>query len=299
MNNAGAVEPSAEDFAAIRARVKKAGTSFYYAMRILPPARRRAIFAVYAFCRVVDDIADGDSVVPDRQAALQDWHARIDRLLDGAEAPGDALDRTLLWASRAFQLRREDFHAVIDGMQRDAGAPIVAPDWAALDLYCDQVASAVGRLCVCIFGEPGPEGRAVADHLGRALQLTNILRDVEEDAERGRLYLPREALTAAGIHDCDPARVAGHPLLPTVRAAVAEHADLHFTQARRALDACDRRKMRPAIIMMQVYRRVYRKMAMKRWRERPWVFSDSRLAKIRSKVKKILIALRHAVAPTY
>ena len=114
-------------------------------------------------------------------------------------------------AVRTFDLQREDFIAVIDGMEMDVIADIRAPDRATLDLYCDRVACAVGRLSVRVFGMEREAGLALAHHLGRALQLTNILRDLDEDASLGRLYLPREALQAAGIEATDPAAVIAHP----------------------------------------------------------------------------------------
>ena len=116
-------------------------------------------------------------------------------------------------ATRGFELKQEDFDAVIDGMAMDAADDIRAPDWATLDLYCDRVASAVGRLSVRIFGLAPEPGKALAHHLGRALQLTNILRDIDEDAAIGRLYLPREALAAAGVTTDEPLEAAADPKL--------------------------------------------------------------------------------------
>ena len=134
-------------------------------------------------------------------------------------------------AVREFGLRREDFHAVIDGMEMDVVADIRAPDDATLDLYCDRVASAVGRLSVRVFGMEEGDGIALAHHLGRALQLTNILRDLDEDAALGRLYLPAEALRAAGITTTDPAAVLASPALGQVCATLVERARRHFAEA--------------------------------------------------------------------
>src|SRR5581483_7300940 len=114
---------------------------------------------------------------------------------------------------RTFELRREDFIAVIDGMEMDVVADIRAPDRPTLDLYCDRVACAVGRLSVRVVGMEREDGLALAHHLGRALQLTNILRDLDEDASMGRLYLPRDVLRAAGIISTDPAEVMKNPML--------------------------------------------------------------------------------------
>ncbi len=181
----------------IRNRVAAAGTSFYWAMRLLPRDRRNAMYAVYAWCREVDDIADGDRPAAHKLAALADWRDEIEALY--ADRPRHLVARALHEPVRRYRLRREDFLAVLDGMEMDAREDIRAPDLARLDLYCARVASAVGDLSVHIFGDPSDAAHRVAHSLGRALQLTNILRDLDEDARRGRLYLPRELLERHGI----------------------------------------------------------------------------------------------------
>jgi len=165
-------------------------------MRILPLAQREAMFEIYSFCRAVDDIADDPGPREARRAQLAQWRADIDALYRGAAPPQLA---GLAAAVGTFALEREDFIAVIDGMEMDVVADIRAPDMVTLDLYCDRVACAVGRLSVRVFGMEREAGLKLADHLGRALQLTNILRDLDEDAAMGRLYLPREALRGVGI----------------------------------------------------------------------------------------------------
>jgi phytoene synthase len=237
----------------IARQVLAASTSFYWAMRLLPADRRAAIFAVYAFCRTVDDIADDEPDRQKRQAGLAEWRREIDALYAGA--PRHRITRALIGGVRVFGLRRADFLAIIDGMEMDAEGPIVAPDRAALDLYCDRVASAVGRLCISIFGEPGAEGMAVAHHLGRALQLANIARDVDEDARIGRVYLPRDLLERHGIPPSPPTGIMRHPAFAKAWREFAASAGAEFVNADGALARCDRRAMRPARIMMEVYRR--------------------------------------------
>src|SRR3954463_9308060 len=173
-------------------------------MRILPRAQREAMFEIYSFCRQVDDIADSSGPRGERREQLERWRAYIDGLYVNKSSPRT---RGLATAVREFGLRREDFHAVIDGMEMDVLADIRAPDEATLDVYCNRVASAVGRLSVRVFGMGEQDGIALAHHLGRALQLTNILRDVDEDAEIGRLYLPQEELRKAGIVTTEPRAV--------------------------------------------------------------------------------------------
>jgi phytoene synthase len=178
---------------------RASGSSFYMAMRILPRAQRNAMFAIYGFCRQVDDVADSRGPRDARLAELAAWRADIEALYCGFPNSGSlpARTRDLAKPVRDYGLDQADFLAVIDGMEMDVVTDIRAPTWSELDLYCDRVASAVGRLSVRIFGLENKPGRQLAHHLGRALQLTNILRDLDEDAAAGRLYLPREALAEA------------------------------------------------------------------------------------------------------
>ncbi len=250
------------DIAAVEAIVRRAGTSFYRGMRILPPERRAAMYAIYAFCREVDDIADDPGPLAERLPALDVWRDRVAGLYRG-EADS-AVTRVLAAAAASYGLRAEDFLAVIDGMAMDAQEAIVAPDLATLDLYCDRVAAAVGRLSVRAFGDASPAADQVAHALGRALQLTNILRDVAEDAERGRLYLPREYLTEAGVA-LDPAAALAAPGLPVVCARVAVLADAQFAAAFAAMRACDPRAMAPARLMAAGYREILRALRRRGW----------------------------------
>jgi squalene synthase HpnD len=241
---------------------RASGSSFYTAMRILPRPQRAAMFEIYSFCRQVDDIADSSAPHAERRPGLQRWRSHIDSLYSGNPAPQL---QSLAQAAREFALRKDDFLAVIDGMDMDAAQDIRAPDWATLDLYCDRVASAVGRLSVRVFGMNEDDGVALAHHLGRALQLTNILRDLDEDAATGRLYLPREALRAAGIVSEDPKAVLTSAALPQVCTAVVERAREHFQQADTIMNRSPRRVVRAPRIMDQVYRVMLEGMARRGW----------------------------------
>ena len=270
----------------VRAVTRAAGSSFYLGMRILPADRRAAMFAIYAFCRAVDDIADGDAPDADKRAALEAWRRTIDALYDpAAPAPRDMTARALAPAIRAYGLAREDFHAVVDGMEMDIGAGMRAPTRQRLELYCNRVAGAVGLLSIRVFGDAGPAARGFAVALGSALQLTNILRDVAEDSRMGRLYLPEEDLAAAGIESRDPATVLADPRLPNVCEAVAQAALVRYQEARRLLEGCNRRMLRPAVVMMEMYRRVLERMIAAQWRR-----IDA--APGLSKLEKIWITLR-------
>jgi len=229
------------------------GSSFYAAMRILPRAQREAMFQIYSFCRHVDDIADSDGPRPERLAALQQWRDDIDALYQGHPP---ARLRDYVASVRHFDLKREDFLAIVDGMEMDVPQDIRAPDLATLDLYCDRVASAVGRLSVRVFGLAEDDGIELAHHLGRALQLTNILRDIDEDAAIGRLYLPREGLQQSGIASTDPLEVVTDPALPKVCAPLVERARMHFEKADEVMARNPRRVVRAPRIMSKYYRAI-------------------------------------------
>jgi phytoene synthase len=172
-------------------------------------------------------------------------------------------------------------------MQMDAETAIVAPDFSTLDLYCDRVAAAVGRLSVRAFGDSSTSADEVAWHLGRALQLTNILRDVHEDAGRARLYLPREWLEEAGV-PLDPRAALAHRGLQAVCARVAGRAHEHFRQAHAAMARCDRRAMRPARLMGATYAAILSQLERRGWER----------LEVRAKVpkwRKLWIALRYGL----
>jgi squalene synthase HpnD len=270
----------------IRHRVEAAGTSFYWAMRLLPQDRRNGMYAVYAFCREVDDIADGELPVKAKIAALAAWRDEIEALYAGH--PRHLLALALREPTQRYHLRRRDFLAVIDGMEMDARQDVRAPDLAFLDLYCARVASAVGHLSVHIFGDTSDAAHAVAESLGRALQLTNILRDLDEDAGRRRLYLPREILDRHGVRGSDPAVVLRHPALPLVCRDVAAIAENHFRDAACALERCSRRAMRPARAMAAIYSATLSALLRSGWRD-----PTSRVSL--PKPLKLWLVLRHGL----
>jgi presqualene diphosphate synthase len=257
------LDAARSDLDQVETIVRGAGTSFYRGMRLLPPDRRHAMYAIYAFCRLVDDIADDDSVpVEERIPRLDAWRSRIANVYRGtADGP---VTRVLVEAVHRYGLRQADFLAIIDGMQMDSETPIVAPDLATLDLYCDRVASAVGRLSVRAFGDASPAADQVAHALGRALQLTNILRDLREDADRGRLYLPREYLDAAGV-PYNPAAALAAPGFAEVCGRAAALAHGHFDTAWRAMAQCDVAAMRPAQLMGATYAIILSRLERRGW----------------------------------
>jgi squalene synthase HpnD len=262
------------------------GSSFYAAMRLLPPAERSAMFAVYGFCRMVDDVADepGPSA-EERRAELDAWRADIAALYAGR--PPERI-RFLTEHALRFGLRQADFLAIVDGMEMDVDGPIVAPDFATLDLYCDRVASAVGRLSVKIFGMPDEAGLTLARHLGRALQLTNILRDLDEDAELGRLYLPSEALAAARIETREPIEVVADPGIDAACRWLAAKAHEQYRAADAVLKQRPAGRIRSPRLMREVYSEILKAME-----EVGWSAPRNRISL--SKPKLLWIVLRHGL----
>jgi len=240
-----------------------AKSSFYAGMKVLPKAERDAMYGIYAFCRAVDDIADdqqGDRA--SRAVALDQWRHDLDKLYAGRDAGQAAF---LAPAVHRFDLARVDFEAVIDGMAMDVDRDIAFPDAAELDLYCDRVAAAVGRLSVRVFGMDAEPGRDLAFHLGRALQLTNILRDIDEDAEIGRCYLPREAIVAAGIRPKAIVDVLADRRIDIVCRTLAVQAQAHFTEAKAILKTRPRGHLIAPRLMAAAYAELLRRMVKVGW----------------------------------
>jgi phytoene synthase len=262
------------------------GSSFYAAMRLLPPAERAAMFAIYAFCRVVDDVADEPGPTPDeRRAELDAWRADLAALYAGRPPARIAY---LAEHVRRFALKQDDFLAIVDGMEMDVGEPIIAPGYAALDLYCDRVASAVGRLSVKIFGMPDGPGQTLAHHLGRALQLTNILRDLDEDAAMGRLYLPAEALAAAGIESRDPNAAIADARIDAACRWVAAKAHEEYRAADAVLKARPSGRIRSPRLMREVYQQILRETEAVGW-------APPRRRVSLGKARLLWIVLRHGL----
>lgn len=249
------------DATLVAARVRRAGSSFARGMATLKGPRRRALWAVYAFCRAVDDIADGLMPESEKRRFLRDWRAKL-------AAPDCALSRELAWARAEFSIPLAECEAMVAGMETDSGDRVRLPDEAALDLYCRRVAGSVGAMSVRIFGAPGAEAWGLA--LGHTFQLTNILRDVDEDARRDRVYVPLDMLAAAGIPDGPAPAIVAHPRFAAICRDLAARAEAGFARAERELSAHDAAALRPARVMMWGYRRILDHMLRRGWEgERP------------------------------
>ncbi|MGT2439609.1 squalene/phytoene synthase family protein [Bradyrhizobium betae] len=261
------------------------GSSFYAAMRILPHDQREAMFQIYSFCRQVDDIADSDGPRDERLAALQEWRNDIDALYQGNPPPRL---QDYVASVKTFGLKREDFLAIVDGMEMDVPQDIRAPDMATLDLYCDRVASAVGRLSVRVFGLPEEDGiRARLSSRPRASAHQHPARHRRGRRPRPALYLPREALLHAGITSDDPNRVIAERALPKVCLPLTQRAKMHFEKSDEIMNRNKRRTVRAPRIMSKYYHSILDLLIARG-------FNAPRQPVRVSKVTRILILLRYA-----
>lgn len=249
--------------ALVAAKVRQARTSFYWGMRILPKMQRQALFAVYAFCREIDDIGDGEGDRQSRLAALDQWSKDVQGLYD--PQPRDGVLLALAEAVDTFALPCSDMLAVIEGVRMDVRTCIRAPGLDELEVYCSRVAGAVGLLVSAVLGERTAHGRTHALVLGKAFQLTNILRDLDEDAARGRLYLPREDLFANDIWDTHPDTVLADPAINAVCSKLAVRAQEAFDQADRLAQKCDRKVLTGAFIMRDIYYKLLSNLVRRGW----------------------------------
>ena len=247
---------------AVAAQVRAAGTSFYWPMQFQRRAHREALFAIYTYCHVLDDIADRPGSAEIKRSDLESWRKQIDRLFSKVpieETSKDPLTNVLADAISRFNLPQAPFKAIIDGMERDLNGPVIAPDWSSLQTYCGQVAGAVGDLCLAVWGWRGTNADQFANTTGEALQLTNILRDLKEDTEQGRLYLPEEALMKAEIETRVPLDVLTHPNLDLACEPVVQRAQQCFTNARALWATANTKTARPAWVMLLIYEALFGK----------------------------------------
>jgi phytoene synthase len=263
---------------------RRSRSNFYFAFLTLPRVRRDALYAVYAFCRIVDDVADlgGDAVV--QRAELARWHEDVARCFEPGPPPRHPVGRQLAAAVRAYPIPRTALEAIIEGCQMDLtrGRYETFDD---LRPYCYRVASAVGLCCIEIFGYTDPRAREYAVHLGTALQLTNIMRDVGVDARDGRVYLPQKELREFGVVEDD--LVAGRHGEAFVRlmrhqAARARH---FYAAAANAYPLADARSLIAAEIMGGIYRALLDEIEARRFA----VFGERITVPVR---RKVAIALR-------
>lgn len=244
----------------LRRLTKRSSSNFKFAFLFLAHEQREALKQVYEFCRVVDDVVDerppGDAGVAEARAALDQWREEVARIYaDDGPAPRTELGRALAESRKLFPYPREAFEEIIAGCEMDLGTERY-DQVEQLRLYCYRVASCVGFLCIAIFGDVSPAARSYAEHLGLALQLTNILRDLGEDAERGRCYVPSELLARHGLTHADIFARRYDAQFLGMAEAFAQMAETEYGAARAALAEADLKALLPAEVMGRTYHRI-------------------------------------------
>jgi phytoene synthase len=236
----------------------QSGSSFYYSFLFLPPERRRAITALYAFCREVDDAVDEPSDPQVAQARLAWWHGEVARLYRGE--PQHPVTRALAPAVETYGIEQQHLAEILEGMTMDLTRNRY-PDFAALGLYCHRVAGVVGLLAARIFGYTNPKTLQYAEKLGLAFQLTNIIRDVGEDARKNRIYLPADELERYGVPAADILSATHSENFVRLMEFQARRAEDCYTDALAILPKEDRRAQRTGLVMAAIYRTLLREIA--------------------------------------
>ncbi len=269
----------------IKRMVKKSGTSFFWSMRLLPKAKRNAMYTIYAFFRHIDDIVDGDKDIGEKLELIAAWRQELDNIYD-KKAPATEIGRRIYKNCMRFKLPKSEFIRLIDSITMDLPNPVQAPSLNQLDRYCRGVAGVPGSLSLRIFGvEDETLIEKLSSTLGNALQLTNILRDVKEDAQADRLYIHREYLDKAGIEATDPLTVVVNKNLAVAREELAKTAAKNYDEAYELIKKLDKKAARPVLMIANIYKHYFDIMQNRGWEiisPKPFV----------SKWKKLTIALQ-------
>ena len=245
--------------------VKKSGTSFFWSMRFLPKAKREAMYTLYAFCRHIDDIVDGDSSVAEKQELLQAWREEMDNIYD-KKVPATDIGRKIYKNCMRFKLPKSEFLQLIDSISMDVPNPVQAPNLNDFYRYCRGVAGVPGSLSLRIFGCSDEKMiEELSSSLGNALQITNILRDVKEDALADRLYIPREFLEKADISITDPKSVITDKNLVFAREELAKIASKDFQKAYELINHLDKKTARPVKMIASIYKKYFDIMQKRGW----------------------------------
>jgi phytoene synthase len=243
-------------------KAAQSGSSFYYAFLFLPPERRKAITALYAFCREVDDVVDECTDPSVARMKLAWWRAQIGKMVEGR--PEHPVTIALAPHLQSFALKTENFHAIIDGMEMDLDQSRYL-DWPALRKYCWHAAGVVGELSAGIFGHTQDATLVYAEKLGLAFQLTNIIRDIGDDARRGRIYLPIDELQQFDVKASDILNGHYSDRFEALMRFQAERARRHYQEALQALPEADRRAQRPGLMMAAIYHALLEEIEDENW----------------------------------
>ncbi len=249
----------------IQKMVKKSGTSFFWGMRLLPSAKRNAMYTIYAFFRHIDDIVDGEAPIQEKLDLIEAWRKEIDNIYD-KKVPTTDIGRKIYKNCMRFKLPKEEFIRMIDSISMDLPEPIQAPSLQKFYEYCRGVAGVPGSLSLRIFGCNDENIiEELSSSLGTALQITNILRDVKEDAMVQRLYIPKEFLEKAGIQATDPLSVVVNKNLALAREELARIAGKCYDTAFEILKKLDKKTARPVRAIAYIYKRYFDIMQNRGW----------------------------------
>ena len=249
----------------IKKIIPKSASSFYWGMNILEKSKKRAMFSIYSFCRIVDDIADSKLKKDEKIKRLNEWRNKINYLFTGNKYGKDFLTRELLFSIKKYNLHKKDFISIIKGMEMDCERKIKFPKKKELELYCDRVAGAVGCLSMNVFGVNTTGGRKYALAVGRALQLTNIIRDLKEDSLRGRCYIPWEYVSKFKLQSLTPSNIIKNPKIKNLCKILLDDARKNYDLSEKLLFNLDGKKLKAAEIMKAMYKIIYNKMCSPRW----------------------------------
>ncbi len=244
-------------------KAARSGSSFYYAFLFLPPERRRAITALYAFCREVDDVVDEISEASVARMKLVWWREQLNALFQG-DTPNHPVLQALAPHISAYDLRYEELLAVIDGMEMDLNQSRYQ-SWSDLEQYCWHVASVVGILSAKIFGQTHPHTTDYAVQLGLAFQMTNIIRDVGDDARRGRIYLPLDELDHFKVRPQEILNGQYSERFVALMRHQSERAHAFYRKAAELLPEADRRAQRPGLLMAAIYHTLLQELDRDQW----------------------------------
>lgn len=249
----------------IKKMVKKSGTSFFWSMRLLPTAKRNAMYTIYAFFRHIDDIIDGPAPVEEKVEMINAWREELDNIYD-RKLPTTDIGRKIYKNCMRFKLPKEEFVKMIDSISMDIPNPVQAPTLKQFNAYCRGVAGVPGNLSLRIFGCSDQQMiEDLATSLGNALQITNILRDVKEDARAGRLYIPEEILQKAGISQRDPLSVVVDKNLAVAREELAKIAKTDYDKAFEIIKKLDKKSAKPVKAIAYIYKRYFDMMQNRGW----------------------------------
>lgn len=269
----------------IKQIVKKSGTSFFWSMRLLPLAKRNAMYTIYAFCRHIDDIVDGDAPLKEKVELINAWREELDNIYD-KKIPTTEIGRRIYKNCMRFKLPKEEFIRLIDSIAMDIPHPVQAPSLQNFYKYCRGVAGVPGSLSLRVFGcQDEKVIEELSTSLGNALQITNILRDVKEDAQSNRLYIPEEFLAKAQISSRDPLTVVVDKNLSVAREELARLARDNYDKADKLINQLDKTAARHVKMIENIYRKYFEIMEQRGWE----VISPKPAL---GKIKKLSIAIK-------